>query len=487
MAAMAMMMAACSSEDMNQTAPANADDTSTTLPFRATIGAQTATRGLTAPSSDTEDITAAWAAGEKIALVHGALDNDGNPIVDVMSVTPVEGATDGSATITGDVTYTKDEDTYLVYVGSEDNMTTFKEWLKEAIGDEDNYNVTNDKHITMALKATSENLKKSDGDPIYQDGTLATIAQYYDYRLGQSALKKAGEYVTLTDSPVLIPQQAIWKLSFTDGTDALAVSEFTINTVNPEDTNQKETYTVKPSEAASTLYIALPAATANYQFEATVGKDGKDVVYTYSKTGITLEAGKYYVSTMAMNAPEPGKMTVSAEGYKATYDSQAHGITVTMTEPATGATIKYGETEGTYNLNESPTYTNAGKHTVYYQVTCEGYYPATGSADVEIAQAAGTISFKDATITKTIGDAAFTNTLTNTGDGTVKYSTTATNVTVNETTGEVTITGVGTATIKATVTDGTNYTYATTEVSYTLTVYPQGGVEDYDVKDSNTW
>ena len=107
---------------------------------------------------------------------------------------------------------------------------------------------------------------------------------------------------------------------------------------------------------------------------------------------------------------------------------------------------------------------------MYYQVTKDKYETVTGSADVEITQAAATISFKEATITKTFGDAAFTNTLTNTGDGAVKYSTTATNVTVNESTGEVTITGAGEATIKATVTDGTNYTYATKTASYTLTV-----------------
>ncbi|MBR6868133.1 MAG: hypothetical protein IKN02_07910, partial [Prevotella sp.] len=78
--------------------------------------------------------------------------------------------------------------------------------------------------------------------------------------------------------------------------------------------------------------------------------------------------------------------------------------------------------------------------------------------------------FKEATITKTYGDAAFTNTLTNTGDGAVKYSTTATNVTVNESTGEVTIVGAGEATITATVTDGTNYTYATTTATYKVIV-----------------
>ena len=189
-----------------------------------------------------------------------------------------------------------------------------------------------------------------------------------------------------------------------------------------------------------------------------------------------------------MNAPEPGKMTVSATGYKGTYDSQAHGITVSVTEPATGATIKYGVKEGEYNLDASPTYTDAGKYTVYYQVTMDKYETVTGSADVEITQAAATISFTDATITKTIGDAAFTNTLTNTGDGAVTYSSDKESVaTVNSTTGEVTIKGAGEATITATVADSDTYTYATKTATYTLTVLSPPSIskpDDYTSDDN---
>ena len=60
------------------------------------------------------------------------------------------------------------------------------------------------------------------------------------------------------------------------------------------------------------------------------------------------------------------------------------------------------------------------------------------------------ISYATASIGKTFGDAAFTNALTNTGDGTVTYATSNTAVaTVNSETGEVTITGNGEATITA--------------------------------------
>ena len=118
----------------------------------------------------------------------------------------------------------------------------------------------------------------------------------------------------------------------------------------------------------------------------------------------------------------------------------------------------------------------------------EGYITVTGSATVVISKAAASISYTTASIEKQLTDAAFTNALTNTGDGSVKYSSNKESVaTVNENTGEVTIVAPGDATITATVTDGTNYTYATKTASYTVKVLPQGTISDYTKKPGLTW
>ena len=163
-------------------------------------------------------------------------------------------------------------------------------------------------------------------------------------------------------------------------------------------------------------------------------------------------------------------MTVTAMGYSGTYDGEAHGITVTIAAPE-GATVMYGTAAGSYTLTDSPAYTNAGTYTVYYQVTKTNYTTVTGSATVEIAKKAATISFAESSVSKTFGDGAFTNTLSNSGDGAVTYESSNTAVAeVNAVNGEVTIKTSGDATIKATVTDGTNYTYATKTVTYTLGV-----------------
>ena len=104
-------------------------------------------------------------------------------------------------------------------------------------------------------------------------------------------------------------------------------------------------------------------------------------------------------------------------------------------------------------------------------VTGKDNYTGTKTATFSITKAAGSISYATTSITKTYGDAVFTNELKKTGDGTVAYKSSKTEVaTVNASTGAVTIVGNGTTTITATVTDGTNYTYATKTATYSLTV-----------------
>ena len=124
-----------------------------------------------------------------------------------------------------------------------------------------------------------------------------------------------------------------------------------------------------------------------------------------------------------------------------------------------------------------PTQTNGGTYYLWYYVDGGENNKTTevnGTAVTkDINKAAGAISYSEASVTKEYNASAFTNTLTNTGDGTVTYSrSSGANVcTVNASSGQVTLNGsAGTCTITATVTD--NYTYATTTASYTLTVTP---------------
>ena len=86
---------------------------------------------------------------------------------------------------------------------------------------------------------------------------------------------------------------------------------------------------------------------------------------------------------------QPKPMTVTAQGFSGTYDGQPHGITVEAPE---GAVVKYGTAAGTYDLTESPVYTDAETYTVYYQVTKYGYQTVTASETVKIAPKEVTVS-----------------------------------------------------------------------------------------------
>ena len=105
-------------------------------------------------------------------------------------------------------------------------------------------------------------------------------------------------------------------------------------------------------------------------------------------------------------------ITASATGYDGSYDGQDHGISVNVSIPASGATVKYGTKSGTYNLTESPKYKDAGNYTVYYQVTADDYNTKTGSAQVKIAKLTPSITAAPMASAITYGQTLANSTLT---------------------------------------------------------------------------
>ena len=287
LAALAVMTAACSSEDITQQQAAS--QSGQTLPFRATISAYAGTRGLPTTVADNADITATWVKNEQIALVHSTLDNENNPIVDVMTVDEV--ATDGkSATIAGKATYINDtENVYLVYVGQNDNMTTFQYYLGLALQDSPTDLVERTLEAMLAVGT--------------QDGTLGTISNNLDFRLGTSKLKQTNGLATFsTDAPTLSSQFVIWKLSLSDGSNAINATKLEITCgIDP----YIDTYTITPTSGTlSTFYVVLPASiNYTYKFKATTSTG---VNYYCTHSGVSLIAAKFYRSTLTMKLPTTG-------------------------------------------------------------------------------------------------------------------------------------------------------------------------------------
>lgn len=205
--------------------------------------------------------------------------------------------------------------------------------------------------------------------------------------------------------------------------------------------------------SASTLYDAnsKPAVTAATTFKAIAIKDN-------TSSSVTTKA--YTVRNAYAPTPDITAGTVAA------------GTQVELTS-SDGGTIYY-TTNGDEPTTESTPY--EGKITINSTTTIKakayvnGYLGDMATLSYTV-KSAPDIEYGTTAVEKYIGDANFTNALTNPNTLTVAYSisTNGTGSTINESTGEVTVgNAAGEETVTATFTE--NDTYAGAVVNYTLTV-----------------
>ena len=253
LAAMALMMAACTSEDLTQPQTPSSKG----IPFTATISGKAATRAIKENTTD-GILETSWAKGEKVALMHGN-------IVDVMEVTEV--GTDGSATISGTIT------------GSPADGTEVDLFYPASVVD---------------VSGESPEVKTNEKLLAEQDGKLETIAEKYDFRRKDGAkLKIVLGSASLDGAVSLENQLAIVRFSLSDGSDVLEAESFEI-----DDNSGQPIITVKPETADSVLYVAMPPATAQaFHFIAKKGNEE----YFYSQPSATIAAGYYYQSSVELH------------------------------------------------------------------------------------------------------------------------------------------------------------------------------------------
>ena len=158
------------------------------------------------------------------------------------------------------------------------------------------------------------------------------------------------------------------------------------------------------------------------------------------------------------------------EGYEGVYDGSGYSFRVVSNPDNATLRFGYGVSTCTSTAVEMGYRVNAGTYTYYWQATKEGYNTITGSVQVIIHKAPGTIKYNVTTVDKFADDEPFTNPLTLTGDGIVEYSSFNDQFATVDADGQVTINGIGWTDITAAVTDGQNYTYAVKEAKYGLTM-----------------
>ena len=133
-----------------------------------------------------------------------------------------------------------------------------------------------------------------------QDGTLAYISENCDYAEAEVDVAVDGTAITCGDA-VFVSRQAVVKFLLKDKAGAaVSADSFVVK-------DGEATYTVTPGEAASELFVALPGiADRPLSLSATDGTD----TYTYWRSGVTFEAGKYYSIAVKM-VRYPGTIDLS--------------------------------------------------------------------------------------------------------------------------------------------------------------------------------
>ena len=355
--------------------------------WEATVGTAIATYadGLTADASKFKSYSASYSTkvdGVNVILANPAVTFDANG----GTVTPAsaETGTDGKLTElptparTGykfngwfdEQTGGTDVTTATVFGA---NTTIYAQWTEKA---------------TVSINETPQTYTYGNEEKAFEikDTTLTdfTVKYFVDYEWTTDAPTDAGTY------NVLITR-------YEDDTYKAFEKEITGGLViNPKDITGAEVGT----------FTAMTYTGSEQTPAATVTIDGLTVTGTWSKvTNVadktTFTADGNFTGTIAdketgMTAADMSA-GITASGYNGTYDGEGHTITVSLSGVAENATVKYGTTEGTYELDAAPSYTVSGLSTVYYQVTKENYETVTGSATVEIAKAKPTANSKKAT------------------------------------------------------------------------------------------
>ncbi|MDO4984939.1 MAG: Ig-like domain-containing protein [Prevotella sp.] len=252
-------------------------------------------------------------------------------------------------------------------------------------------------------------------------------------------------------------------------------------------TLNKTSTTIYLNDTEQLTYSTTPSGLTVQQWSsdmtsvATVSSTGLITTHAVGTAHITATIAGGGTATCTVTViPTVASVTQAPAAQTLTYDGASHALVSAGT--AQYGTMKYAL--GTSSAPSSsystsiPTATNAGTYYVWYYAEGNGGFQDStpDKVAVTVQKAAGTISFAEAQVIKTVGDPNYTQTATKTGDGSVSYS--WTNVSggsaIDSVTGEITIgTTAGTYTVTATVTDGTNYHYATPTATYTFKILPK--------------
>ena len=189
-----------------------------------------------------------------------------------------------------------------------------------------------------------------------QDGTLEYIATHCDYATATVTATVTGTNVT-AGAASFENRQAIVKFTLRDSGDS-EDTPVTAMRVSVGDNH----YSVNPSSAASVLYVAVPACSA--QAITLEGQNGP-AYYSYTKSGATFENGKYYSIKVRMAASNDRRFI------ECSWDEENKTLVQTETSIPLGATI-HNISEYSASSSMSDWVVVSGTRTISGYLACSG-------------------------------------------------------------------------------------------------------------------
>ena len=176
--------------------------------------------------------------------------------------------------------------------------------------------------VTGASEGDALTLKFCSESYTSQDGTLAYIAANCDYATATVTVTAVSGNAITTTPASFESRQAIVKFTLkkADGAAELAAKQFLFN-------DGSITYTVKPSPAASTLYVAIPAFSNQM---ITLSAQAADGYYDFTQSGVSFENGKYYRVTVSLTKQLISSLTISGLDPAPTYDFGGVSVTTAL-------------------------------------------------------------------------------------------------------------------------------------------------------------
>ena len=173
------------------------------------------------------------------------------------------------------------------------------------------------------------------------------------------------------------------------GSTGTNVAAYTINNVSVLNTitsktiildTQKYTYDGGAKTPSVTVKDGNTTLVANRDYKVTYSNNTNVGTATVTITG----QGNYIGTKTTNFSINKATIKVNISGTRHAYDGAAHGISISVGTPSTGAKVLYGTERGKYTLTESPKYTDAGTYPIYYKVTATNYNDLEGTQNLEI-------------------------------------------------------------------------------------------------------